>query len=172
MKIPSRSHGLLSTEERALLRSLQGQDVFIAFSPWIDAAFDHIDCGPLSFALRSRPGFLVLDKHWEEDEKLDDFGWMTVSTAGRAKDVRYSEEGHPLDASMISLTPSSPIARVSIFRKRVSPDWEFDHALLFEHEERFRYAVSFEPSALQRLVVSFTEATISEALCNLRGEPV
>jgi hypothetical protein len=171
MTIPSRSHGLLSAAERTLLRSLSGKDVFIAFSPWIDATFQRFDCGPLSFALPNNSGFLVLDTEWEEDEDLADFGWLTISTSERAKDVRYSKEGHPWCASTISLTPSSPISRITVFRKRVSPDWEFDHALLFEHEERFRYIVSYEPSAFQRLTVSFGDAAIDAVLRNLDAEP-
>ena len=172
MKIPSRTHGLLSAEERTLLRSLRGQDVFIAFSPWIDAAFHRFDCGPLSFALRTSADFLVIDTVWEEDEDMADFGWLTVGTAKRAKNVPYSEEGHLSNASMISLTPSSPISQITLFRKNSSPDWEFDHALLFEHQERFRYVVSYEPSAFQRLVVSFTERTIDDLVRGLTGEPV
>jgi hypothetical protein len=90
MAIPSRNHGLLSVEERTLLRSLRGQDVFIAFSPWINATFQRFDCGPLSFALQSSSGFIVLDTVWEEDEALTDFGWMTVRAAERAKGIEYS----------------------------------------------------------------------------------
>jgi hypothetical protein len=172
MKVPSRTHGLLSSEEQKLLRSLIGQDVFIAFSPWIDAAFHRFDCGALSLSLRPSPGFLVIDTVWEEDEALEDFGWLTVCTAERARGVPYSKEGHPFNASSISLTPASPISQITLFRKKPSPDWEFDHALLFEHEERFRYVVSYEPGAFQRLVVSFSERAIDDVTRDLPAEPV
>lgn len=157
-------------EERQLLGSLRGQDVFILFSPWMDASFHKFECGPLSFALRRSSGFLILDTEWQEDADLNDFGWMTVNTSQRAKDVRYTEEGNPFCASTIALTRSSPIARISVFRKRISPDWEFDYALLFEHEERFRYVISYEPGPHQRLVVSFTEQSIKNVLEGLSGQ--
>lgn len=172
MNIPSGSSGLLGSKERTLLRALYGQDIYLLFSPWINASFSHFECGALSFALRRGTGFLILNTVWEEDANLADFGWMTVGMAERAKDVPYSDEGNPFCASTISLTPSSPISGISVFRKRVTPNWEFDCALLIEHEERFRYVISYEPSAFQRLIVSFTEETISKALADLQGEPV
>ena len=136
---------------------------------------DHLEVPDISFAINNTlcsEKFLIVRPVWEEDSDLADYGWLEIVTSGMPEQIKY-EHGSPAQlgsvglCSTIGLTPASPICRISLLSKNLwasdstdTENWPFHFAVLFEHEERFKYLISYEPSPFNQLRFTFDENEI------------
>lgn len=135
----------------------------------------HLEVPDISFALNnavSSKKFLIVRPVWEEDSDLADYGWLEIVTGGTPEKIEY-EHGSPAQlgsvglCSTIELIPASPIRRISLLSKNLwasdSPDtetWPLHFAILFEHQERFKYLISYKPDPRCQLSFTFDETEI------------
>lgn len=124
--------------------------------------------------------FLNVRPFWEEDSGGSDYGWLDVvieDTPAKIADKHSPNEKlsfFPMMdmglCSTIDLAPASPISRVILLSKNFwisatnGEKWIYHFALLVEHNERFRYLISYEPSPLCWLRFTFDEKEIEIAL--------
>jgi hypothetical protein len=171
----TRSNGLLTPEARKTLSRLLGHDVFMLYTRSVHVRQNHLEVPDISFALNntvSSESFLIVRPVWEVDSDLADYGWLEILTSGMPEQIKY-EHGSPAQlgsvglCSTINLTPASPISGISLLSKNLwsseLPDtetWPFHFAVLFEHQERFKYMISYEPSAFCQLRFTFDENEI------------
>lgn len=169
----TRANGLLTDESRKLLSQLLGQNIFMLYTRYVGIRSDRniIIVPDISFSLQdkvSSKSFLIVRPIWEEDVELEDYGWLEIIISGTPEKIRY-DHGSPMHpgstglCSHISLTPASPIHRITLFQKNLWPangssteNWPFHFAILFEHKERFQYLISYQrPNVVSELEFTF-----------------
>jgi hypothetical protein len=165
-----RANGLLTDESRKKLSQLLGQNIFVLYSTSLDVRADsgYLNFFDVAFAIHPQKKFLTVSPIWEEDNNGDDYGWFEIKIGGNYENIIFDDNGCSTGTgSTITLTPASPISRITLLSKCLFPsdipsaeNWFYHFAIHFEHKERFRYLITYTPNAFTRLNFTFNEDEI------------
>ena len=168
-----RTNGFLSEESKKHLSQLLGQNIFVIYSTSLDVRADSgfFDCSDLAFAIHPQKRFLIVRPAWEEDGNGEDYGWFETTVESNYENINFDYNGCSTgQGSTITLIPASPISRIILLSKHIfhsdiptAENWLHHFGLLFEHEERFRYLITYYPNAFKTLHFTFDEDNIEYA---------
>jgi hypothetical protein len=169
----ARANGLLTDESRKSLSQLLGQIVFGLHmkSVFIKPDSCYVELPDFSFALHDSKKFIIVRPVWEEDNEGEDCGWLEITTEDTYENTTFDYLRRTTAvSSIISLTPASPINRITLLSKNFwtfatnGETWVYHFAILVEHKERFKYLISYRPGPICWLRFTFDEKEIEATL--------
>jgi hypothetical protein len=171
----TRPNGLLTPDARKTLSLLLGHNIFMLYTRSIHVCRNRFEMPDISFARDSisKEKFLIVRPVWEEDAEGSDYGWFEIGLSCVPEQIKY-EHGSPCSiglCSTISLTPASPIRHISLLSKGLK-SWPYHFAMLFQHEERSKYLISYRPDATRQLRFTFDENEIEKVRKSAETEEV
>jgi hypothetical protein len=176
----TRANGFLSKESRINLSQLLGQNIWVIYSTSLNvrANSGYFDFSDMAFAIHPQKKFLIIHPAWEEDSDGEDYGWFETTIKDAYENITFDKNRCSGPGPAITLTPASPVSRITLFQKGLFPDiplaenWPHHFGLLFEHKERFRYLLTYYPSAFQSFHFTFDEDKIAHARERAESEDI
>ena len=167
----TRANGLLTDESRKNLSRLLGQNVFVLYMKSVDIRADsyYVDSFDISFALHASKKFVIVRPFWEDHYPEDrESAWLEITVGDTYENIVFDHLRRSTGVgSTITLTPASPISRITLLSKNLIPSdassagsWPYHFAILIEHKERFKYLIFYQPEAYCRLRFTFDEDEI------------
>jgi hypothetical protein len=184
----TRANGLLTDESRKNLSLLLGQNVFGLHmeSVFIRPDSCYVEFFDFSFALHDTKKFVIVRPFWEDHYPEDrESAWLEITVEDTYENIAFDHlRRTTASSSIISLTPASPIHRITLLSKNLNTSdassegsWPYHYGLIVEHKERFKYLIYYQPEAFCRLQFTFNEdeieyvrknAQITEVLENIK----
>lgn len=172
---------LIPIEELRLLENLIHKQVYLLLFPFLHFTLGsqvYENMGPVSFVLNKTvdPHYYIIMNTWAEAESLEDYGNLSVSKQKYPARIDYEDSrvGPVISGNHASIDLFATISTIEVYTIDHTQDDEhflYDHALVFNFEERDPLAIAVGPgAAVDPIEVTDHKERIEEMIadCHLR----